>query len=1341
MTLKKDVKIKRTKFGPPPMLPDKDYINAEEEDQMEIIGYRLNKNKQILYWCLTVLSLGILALFCYWMPRFYLYLTSDKCLLQEAEKVLLQDQYKQWFVSQVRILATDGNSSHIIKPTDASFSIHKGKLSTAAYLQHSSAMDQSHIQSVQYFVNKKLKYIWDSELGNYKKLRGLEEKTSLSFFHECKGLSSDEVIKRRNLYGENSIPIHVTRIIVLLMKEIFSPFYVFQLFSIILWMIDEYTYYASSILIISVISISTAIYQTRKMQRALRNTIHSSAVVTVCRDNNFIDIPSEDLVPGDLIEVPRSGCLMQCDAALISGNCIVNESVLTGESMPILKIPLPYPMQVSSSEDQFKLQDHSRHVLFCGTRVIQTRYYENQRVQAVILRTGFSTTKGELTRSILYPKPIDINLAKDTYIFILILSILASLEFIYTIVIMVKNGLGFSLIIVRALDLITIAIPPALPAALTVGTVFAQSRLKKASVYCISPSNINICGTLDIICFDKTGTLTEDGLNLRCVVPTSNSVFGPEDFLSEPLPKGLMLHCMATCHSLMVINNELSGDPIDLIMFQASNWELKEPGEEESRFDMMAPTVVKPKPSPLNGIHQNASELSDQEIGIIRLFPFSSHLQRMSVITRKITAKNFEIYTKGSPEMVASLCQPKTIPYNFQEVLIKFTKFGYRVLAFAYKPIKLNYMRVQRVTREQVEKDLVFVGLIVFENRLKEETKPTIEILNNADLKTVMVTGDNMLTSLCVARKCKMVDCNDKIILVQAYKAADTSPVLDFVYAEEKDRKVEEVTTTIGSTTTLHIDEDNQRFHFAVTGDSWIIIREYFPDILPKLVVRGKVFARMAPNQKAQLVEVLQSLGYHVGMCGDGANDCGALKIAHAGISLSETEASVASAFTSKVPTIECVPTVIRQGRASLVTTFGIFKYMACYSLIQSTSVLILYTISCNLTDFEFLYIDLCLILTLGVTFGRTDAYPEIYKQQPPASLVSFPPVISLILQTFVQIIFQVVCYISVRRQTWFTPFESNEEEDYTSYENVSIFLSSSYQYIIMAVIYSKGRPFRKSMFTNYLFLANVLACTAFTILVTFHPFEGLTNLLELKPFPSMWYSSIYVGIALINFLLSLLVELFIVENKFLRQKCYSLCECLMPASRCEYVAIEQEIAELPNWPPISESKNSLAGLLNNQENNTEDQQSSSENLNVNSVEVQLNTSKDCSGHYKAIIPPERKDTNCSSNADINDIQFSEELVKKEGETNENLSRNDSVCDSPVVGGSAEDSTTIITAAAVSASFKSNPSDKKAAKDVIGLASTDTALDNLSSPCLATPPPVNKYNVTKFNTNSHSVRL
>lgn len=136
------------------------------------------------------------------------------------------------------------------------------------------------------------------------------------------------------------------------------------------------------------------------------------------------------------------------------------------------------------------------------------------------------------------------------------------------------------------------------------------------------------------------------------------------------------------------------------------------------------------------------------------------------------------------------------------------------------------------------------------------------------------------------------------------------------------------------------------------------------------MLVRGHVFARMSPDEKHELVEKLQSLDYCCGFCGDGANDCGALKAADVGISLSDAEASVAAPFTSRHFEISCVPALIkylyfptsfwrpqlilyREGRAALVTSFCCFKYMSLYSAIQFSSVSFLYTSASNLGDFQ----------------------------------------------------------------------------------------------------------------------------------------------------------------------------------------------------------------------------------------------------------------------------------------------------------------------------------------------------------------------------------------------------
>ena len=144
-------------------------------------------------------------------------------------------------------------------------------------------------------------------------------------------------------------------------------------------------------------------------------------------------------------------------------------------------------------------------------------------------------------------------------------------------------------------------------------------------------------------------------------------------------------------------------------------------------------------------------------------------------------------------------------------------------------------------------------------------------------------------------------------------------------------------------------------------------------------------------------------------MCGDGANDCGALKAANAGISLSEAEASVAAPFTSKTPDISCVPALIRESRAALVTSFGIFKYMAGYSITQFVSVMILYDIYSNLSDFQFVYIDLFLITTMAALFGFNRAYSGPLAPTPPISaLFSVLPVFSLLSQLAIAIGIQV---------------------------------------------------------------------------------------------------------------------------------------------------------------------------------------------------------------------------------------------------------------------------------------------------------------------------------------------
>lgn len=148
------------------------------------------------------------------------------------------------------------------------------------------------------------------------------------------------------------------------------------------------------------------------------------------------------------------------------------------------------------------------------------------------------------------------------------------------------------MIVIRALDLVTIVVPPALPATMSIGTSFAISRLRKIGIYCISPNRVNIGGKVNIVCFDKTGTLTEEGLDVLGVrsVVRSNNKFTELETDADNVPifgaadaKTPLLHALATCHALKLVDGEIIGDPLDLRMFEFTNWTLEEGKEGTSK--------------------------------------------------------------------------------------------------------------------------------------------------------------------------------------------------------------------------------------------------------------------------------------------------------------------------------------------------------------------------------------------------------------------------------------------------------------------------------------------------------------------------------------------------------------------------------------------------------------------------------------------------------------------------------------------------------------------------------------------------------------------------------------
>ncbi|XP_054191610.1 polyamine-transporting ATPase 13A2 isoform X7 [Homo sapiens] len=1034
---------------------------------VRLSGYCGSPWRVIGYHVVVWMMAGIPLLLFRWKPLWGVRLRLRPCNLAHAETLVIEIRDKEdssWQLFTVQV-QTEAIGEGSLEPSPQSQAEDGRSQAAVGAVPEGAWKDTAQLHKseeakrvLRYYLFQGQRYIWIETQQAFYQVSLLDHGRSCDDVHRSRhGLSLQDQMVRKAIYGPNVISIPVKSYPQLLVDEALNPYYGFQAFSIALWLADHYYWYALCIFLISSISICLSLYKTRKQSQTLRDMVKLSMRVCVCRpggEEEWVD--SSELVPGDCLVLPQEGGLMPCDAALVAGECMVNESSLTGESIPVLKTALPEGLGPYCAET------HRRHTLFCGTLILQARAYVGPHVLAVVTRTGFCTAKGGLVSSILHPRPINFKFYKHSMKFVAALSVLALLGTIYSIFILYRNRVPLNEIVIRALDLVTVVVPPALPAAMTVCTLYAQSRLRRQGIFCIHPLRINLGGKLQL-----TGTLTEDGLDVMGVVPLKGQAFLP--LVPEPrrLPVGPLLRALATCHALSRLQDTPVGDPMDLKMVESTGWVLEEEPAADSAFGTQVLAVMRP---PLWEPQLQAMEEPPVPVSVLHRFPFSSALQRMSVVVAWPGATQPEAYVKGSPELVAGLCNPETVPTDFAQMLQSYTAAGYRVVALASKPLPTvpSLEAAQQLTRDTVEGDLSLLGLLVMRNLLKPQTTPVIQALRRTRIRAVMVTGDNLQTAVTVARGCGMVAPQEHLIIVHATHPERGQPAsLEFL-------PMESPTAVNGvkdpdQAASYTVEPDPRSRHLALSGPTFGIIVKHFPKLLPKVLVQGTVFARMAPEQKTELVCELQKLQYCVGMCGDGANDCGALKAADVGISLSQAEASVVSPFTSSMASIECVPMVIREGRCSLDTSFSVFKYMALYSLTQFISVLILYTINTNLGDLQFLAIDLVITTTVAVLMSRTGPALVLGRVRPPGALLSVPVLSSLLLQMVLVTGVQLGGYFLTLAQPWFVPLNRTvaAPDNLPNYENTVVFSLSSFQYLILAAAVSKGAPFRRPLYTN----------------------------------------------------------------------------------------------------------------------------------------------------------------------------------------------------------------------------------------------------------------------------------
>ena len=876
-------------------------------------------------------------------------------------------------------------------------------------------------------------------------------------------------------------------------------------------------------------------------------------------DKRFEQISSIDILPGDIIQIER-GMKLPCDILLMEGMCVVDESMLNGESLPVPKSALINKSEVYSPDNDKK------YTLYAGTNVKSIKELGKSKVLGLVIRTGFSTINGSLFRYMLYPRPTKFTFYIDAYKFIAAYFLLSIIGLIIQIT---MTSWAAKEIVIGFLDLITVIVPPALPSAMSVGITFSISRLKGQQITCIAPAKMNVAGTINIMCFDKTGTLTDTSLNLVKLVPSiKESHFGKSYDLStkminfdnvvskdfDPSSSNFSLmkfyQCMGCCHTLIELqeNNKkvLEGDPLEVEMqkylgFIPTEYEnVKAKFQDKEEFE--------------NYFYLDLGREPILITGIIKTFEFNAGLQRMSNIIFSTDQNSYELLSKGSPEKIKELCIPDTIPSNYEQVFNSFTKEGLRVIALAYRPLPISLDKIKNLERTEAESQLLFLGFLIFENLLKPSSMPSIDELHEANIETLMLTGDNVWTAANVAKKCHILD---EKLPIYVGKINNQSS-LDWVLINQETVKISNEVSKEQKSISNNLDIQNQDTdeffniknkipenpQFAISNEILVKIFEIDPDakseITKILLERTLVFARMSPDTKAKVVAYLQKANFNVGMCGDGANDCKALKQADIGVSLSVAEASIAAPFSSKLFDISSVLIVLKEGRAALTNSLECFKYMSLYSIIQFISIIILNAISSTLTDNQFLFEDLFLIVPLAITMSYCKASNKLSLIKAVESLISIPVLISVIGHALIIIASQLGIFFLTKKQDFYVEFEYDDEiepDDMANkvcHLNTVVFLISIFQLVAMSAALSFGTFFREPIYKNIAFIINLFICFVIIyIALMITPYDWIVTIFNFYANPPITkeYQWALFGWVTINSIIIIVFEQLAVEK------------------------------------------------------------------------------------------------------------------------------------------------------------------------------------------------------------------
>ena len=547
-----------------------------------------------------------------------------------------------------------------------------------------------------------------------------ELKTSLN------GLTSNEASKRIKEYGRNRLPKKKKdSVIKIFLNEFKDPIIILLLFAVVASLFVGEVIDAVAIILIVLIDIIMATYQENKANNtaeALASLV--SEKVKVVRNGDVMKLDSTELTIGDYVLL-ESGDKIVADLRIIEAhNFMVDESILTGESIQVSKVSDVIDKENASINEQ-------SNMAFAGTSVV------TGRAKAYVVAVGLQTEIGKIAHSINTTKdeksPLTIRVQK----FSKQISMLVLVVAIIITVLLVIKGVPYHQIFLSVIALAVSAMPEGLPLALTMALTIASNKMAKKNVIVRKLNSVESLGSCTVIASDKTGTLTVNEQTAKKIV----------------LPNGIEYDITGTGYDF---EGEVFGNDIEyareISLYGVLNNEAVINNDKYLGDSIDVAFLVLGKK--LN--------IETHDIKILEMIPYESENKYSAVFYEKDNKTYCTV--KGSLERVKEFCSDiqfvdDSIDSNLlAEQNEKLASDGYRVIAVANGAINKQDSYSERDIH-----DLTFTGMVGFIDPIREEAIDSIKECKNAGIKVLMITGDHPLTAFSIAKDLKLTDSYDKV--------------------------------------------------------------------------------------------------------------------------------------------------------------------------------------------------------------------------------------------------------------------------------------------------------------------------------------------------------------------------------------------------------------------------------------------------------------------------------------------------------------------------------------------------------------------------------------------------